>query len=92
MGVNEALGLAEDAIRLDLEKHSRALPDPAVEPTITVARSASILGVSERSAHYAADRGEIPTVRVGRRRLVQTARFLAAFGLTLGTGDGPRAA
>jgi Helix-turn-helix domain len=53
------------------------LPDPADEPTITVARSAGLLGISRASAYAAANRGEIPVIRIGRRMVVPTARLLA---------------
>jgi hypothetical protein len=60
---------------------ARVIPDPAVEPTIKLARAARILGMSTRAAHYAADRGQIPTVRVGRLRFVPTREFLETFRL-----------
>jgi len=59
----------------------RVLPNPADEPTITVKRAAQVLGIGERAAYYAAERGEIPAIRVGRCVRVPTGRFLAAFGL-----------
>lgn len=59
----------------------RTLPDPTQEPTITVPRVAAILGLSNRAAYMAVERGEIPTVSVGRRLIVPTARFLTKFGL-----------
>lgn len=61
---------------------TRALPDPATEPTITAKRWAEVLGVSTRAVHYAVERGEIPSIRVGRRVVIPTARALAASGLT----------
>lgn len=57
----------------------RSLPDPLSEPFISVPRAAAILGISRSSAYLAQ---EIPTVQVGGRRLVPTARFLRAFGLS----------
>jgi hypothetical protein len=60
---------------------ARAVPDPLAEPTITVARAAAILGVSVLAAHYAANRNEFPVLRVGRRVVVPTRRFLTAYGL-----------
>jgi hypothetical protein len=59
----------------------RAVPDPTTEPTIKLARAARILGMSTRAAYYAADRGQIPTVRVGRLRFVPTREFLDTFRL-----------
>lgn len=59
----------------------RSLPDPDREPTLRVERAAAILHISRRSAYYAVTRGEIPSIRIGKRIVVPTARFLAAYGL-----------
>lgn len=67
---------------------SRALPDPVAEPTITVPRAAAIIGISRRHAYTAVERNEIPSIRVGERIVVPTARFLAKYGLI----DSPAAA
>jgi excisionase family DNA binding protein len=59
---------------------------------ITVSEAASILGISRGSAYEAAKRNEIPTIRIGRRRLVPLAaleRMLA--GNTVGY-DNPQGA
>ncbi len=45
-------------------------------PTLSVEKAADILGVSRSSAYRAANSGEIPTFRVGRRLLVPTAKLL----------------
>ncbi|WP_052665334.1 helix-turn-helix domain-containing protein [Nitriliruptor alkaliphilus] len=50
-------------------------------PTISVEEAGQILGVSRRSAYRAAENGELPTLRLGRRLLVPTARLLAMLGL-----------
>jgi excisionase family DNA binding protein len=60
---------------------SRELPDPAVEPTISVERYAAIVGVSRSGAYEAVRRGEIPAVHIGRRVRVVTARALEQLGL-----------
>lgn len=60
---------------------SRCLPDPANEPTITVPRAGGIVGISRRAAYAAVERGEIPSIRIGGRVVVPTARFLSALGL-----------
>lgn len=57
------------------------LPDPAVEPTIKAARVAAILGISERGVYAAAERGEIPSIRVDRTVRFPTALLLARYGL-----------
>ena len=58
-----------------------ALPDPADTPTISVPEAAKILGVNARTVYNAVDRGECPSIRVGRIIRIPTARFLATYGL-----------
>ena len=43
--------------------------------TYTVQETATLLGLSRNSAYEAARRGEIPTIRVGRRILVPRSRL-----------------
>ena len=50
-------------------------------PTISVEKAGEILGVSRRSAYRAAETGELPTLRLGRRLLVPTPKLLAMLGL-----------
>ncbi len=57
-------------------------------PTISVEQAAAVLGISRRSAYRAAAIGELPTLRLGRRLLVPTARLLELLGLP---ADGVRA-
>ncbi|WP_200214955.1 helix-turn-helix domain-containing protein [Micromonospora coerulea] len=57
----------------------RAVPDATAEPTITAKRVAAILGISIRHAYAAIERGDIPSIRVGRKVVVPTARFLAQY-------------
>lgn len=56
------------------------LPDPRVEPTISIVRTGRILGISRNIAYEAAKSGQIPTIPVGRRRLVPTAKLLELLG------------
>ena len=48
--------------------------------TLTVEETAELLGVSRGLAYEAARRGEIPTIRLGRRLLVPRARLLELVG------------
>lgn len=50
-------------------------------PTLTIEEAGDMLGISRRSAYRAAARGELPTLRLGRRLLVPTPRLLALLGL-----------
>jgi excisionase family DNA binding protein len=56
--------------------HEGALP-----PTITVARAGQLLGIGRRQAYEAVHRGDIPSLRVGRRLLVPTHQLLELLGL-----------
>jgi excisionase family DNA binding protein len=60
---------------------SRQVPNPESEPTITIDRAAAILGVGVRGMYRAAERDEIPVVRVGRTIRVLTGKFLRQYGL-----------
>lgn len=57
------------------------LPDPELEPTITVERAARILNIGRSTAYDAVTSKEIPTVRVRSVVRVPTRAFLIQFGL-----------
>jgi excisionase family DNA binding protein len=48
--------------------------------TLTVEQAAKLLRISRGLAYEAARRGEIPTIRLGRRVLVPRAKLLALLG------------
>ncbi len=54
-------------------------PHPA---TMTIAEAAELLGISRSAAYRAVARGEIPTIRIGRRFLVPTAKLYRLLGWT----------
>lgn len=55
--------------------------EPSTERlTLTVDEAAALLRISRCSAYEAVRRGEIPSVRMGRRVLIPTARLLALLG------------
>lgn len=54
--------------------------------TLTVEEAGRLLGISRGAADRAAACGQIPTIRLGRRLLVPTARLHQLLGLT-DTGD-----
>lgn len=59
-------------------------------PTMTVEQAGELLGVSRRSAYRAASSGELPTIKLGRRLLVPTAKVLELLGLPASRlADGP---
>ncbi|MEO3811354.1 hypothetical protein ABGB17_20360 [Sphaerisporangium sp. B11E5] len=57
------------------------MPDPKVEPTISVPRAGALVGLCRDSSYEAARRGDLPTLKFGRRVVVPTARLLAMLGL-----------
>ena len=56
------------------------LPDPQMEPTVSVERAGEVMGIARGSAYQAVKNGEIPVIRVGRRLLVPTAALLELLG------------
>jgi excisionase family DNA binding protein len=57
---------------------------PSLEQRLTLTlwpEVAEILGLSKMSAYNAAKRGEIPTIRIGKRILVPTADLRRMLGL-----------
>jgi excisionase family DNA binding protein len=65
-----------DALRT-LRNRSSGPTHTSGEPVvISVAQAALLAGVSRQSAYEAARRGEIPTVRIGRRILVPRVKLL----------------
>lgn len=64
------------------------IPDLATMPaTMTIPEAAELLGISRSAAYRAVTRGEIPTIRIGRRLLVPTAKLYAMLGLLPGAAD-----
>lgn len=50
-------------------------------PTVSVERAGELLGISRRSAYRAAANGQLPTLRLGRRLVVPTAKLLRMLGV-----------
>lgn len=61
-------------------------------PTITVEQAGEVLGISRCSAYRAATTGELPTIKLGRRLLVPTARLLDLLGLPADQMNGVKVA
>jgi excisionase family DNA binding protein len=57
------------------------VPDPLVEPTMTVEQVGRALGVSRGLAYEAVKSGQIPSIAIGRRLVVPTAAFRRLVGL-----------
>ncbi len=58
-----------------------AFPNPHLQPTLSVPAAGRYLGLGRAQAYAAASRGEIPTLRLGRRILVPTALLARRLGL-----------
>jgi excisionase family DNA binding protein len=54
----------------------RDLPDPQTEPTVTVDRAGDVLGISRSTALRKVNSGEIPSIRMGRRILIPSAKLV----------------
>lgn len=51
--------------------------------TLSIEEAGEMLGICRRSAYRAAARGELPTIRFGRRLVVPTPRLLELLGARL---------
>lgn len=49
--------------------------------TLSVEEAGELIGISRRSAYRAVAAGHLPTLRVGRRVLIPTAKLLALLGI-----------
>ena len=67
------------------------VPDPRERPVVSVPEAGELLGLGRSAAYDAVTRGELPTLRFGRRLVVPTARLRQMLGLDAadypGTGD-----
>lgn len=58
--------------------------------TMTIEEAGKLLGLSRSSAYRAARRGELPTLRFGRRLVVPTGRLFDLLGFSAVSADGVR--
>lgn len=58
------------------------LDDARTRATITVPEAGRLLGIGRDAAYRAAERGEIPSLRLGRRIVVPVPQLLALIGAT----------
>lgn len=72
---------AVTATRPGRRKTAPVLPLAEDEPTLTVERTAKVLGIGRSSAYAAITRGEIPSIRLGSRVVVPTAALHRMLGL-----------
>ncbi len=65
----------------DLRERALTPADLRERAVITVEEAGNLLGVARSGAYAAVKRGEIPTVRIGRRLVVPTATLLRMLGV-----------
>jgi excisionase family DNA binding protein len=82
-----------------MKSSSAGFPTAQERPTLSLyPETAKWMGLSKSSVYAAAERGEIPTIRLGRRLLVPTATLRRMLALDVdtepgsGTGRSPSAA
>lgn len=56
-------------------------------PTVSVPEAGAVLGLSRNSSYQAANRGDIPVIKIGGRLVVPTARLLRLLGVEEGATD-----
>ena len=61
----------------------QCIPNPEQCPTLPVPEAGKYLGLSRSSAYAAAKRGDLPTIRIGGRVVVPTARLRQLVGLDI---------
>ncbi len=57
------------------------IPNAAQTPTLTVPEAGRFIGLGRAASYEAARRGQLPTLRFGKRLLVPTAEFRRLLGL-----------
>jgi excisionase family DNA binding protein len=58
------------------------LPDPRKTPTLSIEQAGQILGIGRAAAYSAVQAGHLPTIKLGRRRIVvPTAALWSMLGL-----------
>ena len=58
------------------------IPDPEQQPVMSGPEAGAYVDLGRSSAYAAAARGEIPTIQLGRKKVVPTAQFRALLGLS----------
>jgi excisionase family DNA binding protein len=61
------------------------IPNPLQSPILTVAETAQLLGLGKEATYRAIQKGEIPSVRIGKKILVPTIQILNLLGIQSST-------
>lgn len=65
-----------------------SVPDPREQPVLSVEEAGRLLGLGRSAAYEAVRRGEIPSLRLGRRRVVPTASLRRLLALDVDEAPG----
>lgn len=57
------------------------IPNPVQSPVLSVAETAELLGLGKEATYRAIAKGEIPSVRIGKKILVPTTQILSLLGI-----------
>jgi Helix-turn-helix domain len=57
------------------------VPDPSVQPTMSIEDAGRLLRISRTAAYNAAKAGDIPTIKIGGRKFVPTALLRELLGI-----------
>lgn len=63
------------------------IPDPESVPTLDIPVAGGFFGLGRAASYAAAKRGDLPTITMGRRKVVPTARLRVMLGLPASGGE-----
>jgi excisionase family DNA binding protein len=87
LGISQHWAIIEE-MDPDQKAQPMQLPDPVNRPTLSLWPDvAGLLGIGRSAVYAAAERGEIPTLRFGRRLVVPTAALRQMLGLDSNGGS-----
>lgn len=65
-----------------------SVPNPREQPVLSVEEAGRLLGLGRSAAYQAVAKGEIPSLRLGRRRVVPTAALRRLLALDVDEAPG----
>lgn len=71
-----------DAPDPDKATQDEGVPEAKDRPVMSVPEAGAHVGLCRSGSYAAANRGEIPTIQLGRKKVVPTAQFRALLGLS----------
>jgi excisionase family DNA binding protein len=67
--------------RMTKAVYDQTLPNPKLQPTLSVEQAGDLLGVSRGAAYQAIREDQIPHFKIGKRIIVPTSQVLAMLGV-----------